>query len=142
MKKFRKISALALTLVLVCLCAASAFAVTSRQSYMYQGLEVDTSVTAEDYLVKSAITVDLGYTSLTGHTQVTGYYYTSRYDSSYQSTTRSKTITTGNGAVASISFSEAEIFIVHKATGRYRPTINSISYTPGDLTAVYYTNTN
>ena len=140
MKKFRRISTLALVLVLVCLCTASAFAATNDRSYSYQGTEVYTCVVTEDYSAKSSITVDMGYTSLTGYTQVTAYYYTSRYDSSYQSTTRSKTITSGNGATAIISFNEGDIFIVHKATGRYRPTINGTSYTPSDLTAVHYTN--
>lgn len=144
MKKFRKVSTLALALVLICLCAASAFAVTTTDGHDYNYFDTSITVTAEDYLVSSTIVVDGTYTSLSAYTDVTGYYYTSRYESTLETATLRKSIPVNRtGVTASITFDESEIFIVHKAVGLYRATVvtagGTVNYAPNNLTAVYYT---
>ena len=144
MKKFRKISSLALVLVLVCLCTASAFAATTTDGHNYNYFDTSLTVTAEDYLVSSSIVVDGNYTSLSGYTTVTGYYYTSRYDATIATQTKREDLRVNrNGVTASITFDESEIFIVHKAVGLYRATVvtvaATVNYAPDNLTAVFYT---
>ena len=59
MKKFRKISALALTLVLVCLCAASAFAVTGPPiNETFGNTEVSASLTVNEFNSTSLMLFD------------------------------------------------------------------------------------
>ena len=138
MKKFTRIFNSALVLVLVCLCAASAFAATNRRTDYCGNIPVVFDVAAEDYSVRSAITVEKTDVTISGYTQVTAYYYMSRYDASVYSTTQSKNVV-GNGATKTIYFGEGEIFIVSKAVGLYKVTIDSTYFAPSSLTAIHYT---
>lgn len=58
MKKFRKISSLALVLVLVCLCAASAFAATHSVTEEYYGTDLTMTRTVNEFDVSGTIVVD------------------------------------------------------------------------------------
>ena len=138
MKKFTRISTLALVLVLVCLCAASAFAVTASRTDRCGNTYVDFTVVAMDYSARSTIVAEGNTNPLSGYVQVTAYCYESRTSANISTTTQTQN-TTGNGATKTISFGENEIFILHKAVGLYKVTIDSAYYAPSSLTATYYT---
>ena len=137
MKKFRRISTLALVIVLVCLCAASAFAVTASRTDRCGNTYVDFTVVAMDYSARSTIVAEGNTNPLSGYVQVTAYYYETRYDAGTSTETRTQNAT-GNGATKTISFNEDEIFIVSKAVGLYKVTIDSTYFAPSSLTATYY----
>ena len=138
MKKFRRISTLALVLVLVCLCTVSVFAATANRTDYCGNIPVVFDVAAEDYFARSTITVEKNDISVSGYVQVTAYYYKNRTDAGTTTITQTQN-TTGNGATKTISFNEDDIFIVSKAVGLYKVTINSTYFAPSSLTATHYT---
>ena len=58
MKKFRKISSLALVLVLVCLCTASAFAATHTFTEEYYGTDLTMTRTVNQFDISGTIVAD------------------------------------------------------------------------------------
>ena len=138
MKKFTRISALALVLVLVCLCAASVLATEANRTDRCGNARVEFTVEALDYSARSTIVAEGNSNPLSGYVQVTAHYYKSHTDAGVYTTTQTQNAT-GNGATKTISFDEDEILIVHKAVGLYKVTIDSTYFTPSSLTAVYYT---
>ena len=138
MKKFRRISTLALVLVLVCLCAASAFAVTASRTDRCGNTYVDFTVVAMDHSARSTIVAEGNTNPLSGYVQVTAYYYQNRTDAGTITKTQTQNAT-GNGATKTILLDEEECFIVSKAVGLYKVTIDSTYFAPSSLTATYYT---
>lgn len=138
MKKFRRISTLALVIVLVCLCAASAFAAEICRNDTCGNANVEFTVATTNYSARSTIVADGNISPLSGYVQVTAYCYESRTSANISTTTQTQN-TTGNGATKTISFGENEIFILHKAVGLYKVTIDSAYYAPSSLTVTHYT---
>ena len=135
MKKFTRISTLALVLVLVCLCATAVFAATISGTTMYAGAaEIESHLQLEDTFAKGSIVVEANTGNVSNcHSIISMTYVTWPEDmmrpSAYETDTYSRDgyATTGNSLVMNASSGYVSV----EATADYYvyAIVNGVAYT-------------